>query len=81
MLFTVLPVGYMRETPPRINATEALVLVWLTRDTAEIAAIDMPLEVWGVMASWETDTFELNRDTFPESAAKGLRHSSLLIRL
>lgn len=81
MLFTVLPVEYIKETPPRIDATKDLILVWQTKDTAELATIDMPLEVWGVMACWESDTFRLNRDTFPESAARGLRHSSLLVRL
>lgn len=82
MLFTTLPIGYTEGVEfPRIEIGGSVQPVWLSREHAEFDAVDSALEVWGVTASWETDTFKLNREEYPMSKARGLRVSSPLVKL
>lgn len=82
MLFTTLPTGYMQDKKLKYLEPGSMVqMVWLDRDHADIAAMDSALDVWGVMANWETDTYKLNREEYPESKARGLRVGTLLVEL
>ncbi len=82
MLFTTLPIGYMDEKKLKfLEIGDSTQLVWVSREHAEYEAIDSALKVWGVMANWETDTFELDRDEYPGSMARGLMVGALLVEL